>query len=258
MIRVAPACLAPCTELIADAADAHDDGHVARTIPAPLTAEPQPVGTPQPTRQASLNPMSSGIFTQLMAGNDGVLRERRDHRHLPDILPVLVHPEGAIELAAGQQHGPRVAQVLLAAGAPAAPPAAGDELQHDVIAGGHVGDVGPDRLHDAGAFVPAGDGQLHGRHVAGAHVIVGMAEPRGHDLDQHLGGLRLVEVDLGDLPLPGCEKSTAALVFMIPLRSSVTVVGQSGLRNVPVQYRGRATAPGWTAPGHTRPRRRRR
>jgi hypothetical protein len=71
-----------------------------------------------------------------------------------------------------------------------------------VIAGRHGGHSGADGLDDAGALVTADHGKLHRRHVARDHVIVRVTQPRGHDLDEYLVGLRLVEVDLGDLPLP--------------------------------------------------------
>jgi hypothetical protein len=63
------------------------------------------------------------------------------------------------------------------------------------------GDARPDLLDDAGAFVPADDGET-GRQVAVAQVLVGMAQAGGREADQHLAGLRPVQVDLGDLERP--------------------------------------------------------
>ena len=195
--------LRPLDGVDADAAHAHDDGDVTRPHPCALDRR-APAGGDAAADQAGLGERDLvGDLHAAGAGHDRVLREGRDHGRLADVLPVLVHPEGAVELAASQQHGSRVAEVLHPAGAPAAPPAPGNERQHDVIAGRHAGDRRPHRLHDPGSFVAAGHRQFHERHVAGDHVVVGVAQAGRHHLDEDLAGLGLVEVDLGDLPFPG-------------------------------------------------------
>ena len=72
----------------------------------------------------------------------------------------------------------------------------------------------------AGALVPTGEGQLHGRHVAGDEVVVGVAETGRHDLDEDLGGPGSSRSTSVTSHFPGWEKSTAALVFIGLLRSS--------------------------------------
>ena len=59
----------------------------------------------------------------------------------------------------------------------------------------------PDRLDDAGALVPADHGEPHPR-VALLDVVVGVAQPGGVELDPHLVGARVVQLELGDLPRP--------------------------------------------------------
>ncbi len=80
----------------------------------------------------------------------------------------------------------------------------------DVIAGLQRGDAGADLAHDAGAFV-AEDGREDAFRVgARQRVGVGVADAGRHDLDQHLAGLRALDVDdldgerLARLPGNGC------------------------------------------------------
>ena len=87
---------------------------------------------------------------------------------------------------------------------------------------------GADLDHHPGALVAADEGERVGQaqllaqrlgrdHVARDQVLVGVAQPGGAHLDQHLAGLGRVEVDLLDLPLlvqapehrgPGLHRST--------------------------------------------------
>ena len=55
-------------------------------------------------------------------------------------------------------------------------------------------------LDDPGALVAADDREARD-DVAVAQVLVGVAQARGHPADQHLVGLGLVELELGDLPV---------------------------------------------------------
>jgi hypothetical protein len=127
---------------------------------AELTAEPQPVPTPQPTRHALSSGRSLSILMVESTLATGVLREGRDAAHLADGLAVQAHPEaaGVVGASAGQQAGPQVAEVLHAGGAPAALAAAGQEGEHDVVA--HLVALGarPDLLDDAGSLVPPQNG----------------------------------------------------------------------------------------------------
>ncbi len=67
-----------------------------------------------------------------------------------------------------------------------------------MVADREPGDAVADLLDDARPLVPADDG-VADRDVAGAQVVVGVAQPRGGELDQDLTGLRLVKVELDDL-----------------------------------------------------------
>ena len=69
-----------------DSAYTHDDDGVARPACAALTAEPQPVTTPQPTRQS----YSSGMSCDLTASitSTVVWLAKVDCRHLADAGPV--------------------------------------------------------------------------------------------------------------------------------------------------------------------------
>jgi hypothetical protein len=51
----------------------------------------------------------------------------------------------------------------------------------------------------AGTLVAADDRVVRERQVTGPHVLVGMAQPAGAHLDQHLAGPRLVELNGLDL-----------------------------------------------------------
>ena len=53
---------------------------------------------------------------------------------------------------------------------------------------------------DAGAFVPTEHGKRRHRDVAGHHVVIGMAEPRGLQLYLHLASAGLADFDLLDRP----------------------------------------------------------
>src|SRR5215468_4624922 len=74
-----------------------------------------------------------------------------------------------------------------------------DVGQHDLVAWLDPLHVGADRLDDPGALVPAHDRHPDGG-VAGGDVVVGVAQPGGHDLDPDLVRLRLVDLQVGDLP----------------------------------------------------------
>jgi hypothetical protein len=72
-----------------------------------------------------------------------------------------------------------------------------------MVAGGELGPPLADGFDDPGAFVPADDGQ-RGR-VAGADVLVRVAETGVGEADQDLARLRRGEFEFGDLPvLAGC------------------------------------------------------
>jgi hypothetical protein len=61
------------------------------------------------------------------------------------------------------------------------------------------GHARPDRVDDADALVTPHEGKAH-RCVALLEVVVGVAQPGRVELDPDLVGLRLVELEVGDLP----------------------------------------------------------
>src|SRR6516164_10518547 len=67
-----------------------------------------------------------------------------------------------------------------------------------MIADGEPGDTRPHPLHDPGALVAADD-RVPDRDVAGAPVVVGVAQARRDEPHEDLAGLRLVQVELDDL-----------------------------------------------------------
>jgi len=84
-----------------------------------------------------------------------------------------------------------------------------------VIPGLDPGHAPPDRVDDAGALVAADDREAHPR-VALLDVVVGVAQPGRVELDPDLVGLRLVELEVGDLPgWPGTRQTAARVVMLM-------------------------------------------
>lgn len=100
-----------------------------------------------------------------------------------------------------EQLGALVAQEALTLNARRAAAAGGDERHRHVVADGHPGDLGANRLDDARSLMPADEREVRRRHVAGDHVLVGVAHAGGLGLHQHLATPWVVERDLLDLPL---------------------------------------------------------
>ena len=71
--------------------------------------------------------------------------------------------------------------------------------QRDVVPGRDRRHAGADLRDLACALVAADHRVVRERQVAAAHVLVGMAETAGPDLDQHLTGAGLVKLDRVDL-----------------------------------------------------------
>ena len=112
-----------------------------------------------------------------------------------------------------------------------------------MVADGHAGDTGTDLGDDAGTLVPTDDGQQvvdpHQRprlarrhHVAGDDVFVGVAQPGGLPFDEHLTGLRRVDLDLLDLPfLLGSVEYCCSALHRFSSDVELTVVsGHHGCR----------------------------
>src|SRR5581483_5384168 len=132
----------------ADAADAHDDVHVAgpdaagdhRRTPPGRHAAADEGGLPEGDVVVDLD--------HAPLGNHGVLRERTRHGRLGHVVAVDVHAERAVDLGAHEHHGAVVAEVLQSLGAPATPSAARHEGEDDVVARLHAADGRTDLLHD--------------------------------------------------------------------------------------------------------------
>ena len=116
---------------------------------AVLTAEPQPVVTPQPRRQARDSGRSSSILTTDASDTVPYWAKVPSSDAAPTSWPSRVPPVGAVDLRPGQDECAEVAQVLVSGRAPAAAPACRQEGRHDVVAHRQVAHAGSDLLHDA-------------------------------------------------------------------------------------------------------------
>src|ERR1700722_13327534 len=187
-----------------DAADAVDDDRVARLDRGRVHGR-TPAGWHAAADERDLVQRQVVIDLHARKLRDGgVLGERAQHAHAANILAVGgVEPVGAVEQPAVQDRRAEVAQVGLARGAPAAVPADREERTDDVVAGLEPGHAGADLLDHARALVAAHDREPRGQ-VAGADVLVGVAQAGSAEADEALADLRRVELELGDLPvLPG-------------------------------------------------------
>ncbi len=71
----------------------------------------------------------------------------------------------------------------------------------------------PHVAHDAGSLVTPAIRKVGELHVAGGKVVVGVAEPAGGELDEHLVLLGAVEFDLDHLPLSRLLEEHSGLGF---------------------------------------------
>ena len=108
-------------------------------------------------------------------------------------------PESAVDLSAGHQDRPHVAQVLAARRAPSAAAARGNERRDDMVARREIAYARPDLGNDARALVAADQRKRSGT-VAGAEMMVGVAETGRLERNQDftLGGW--IEFDFLDAP----------------------------------------------------------
>ena len=67
-----------------------------------------------------------------------------------------------------------------------------------MIAGRHAAHTGAGLQHDPRALVAQNGRECAFRIVAGERKRIGMADPRGLDLDQHFAGAGSVQIDLHD------------------------------------------------------------
>ena len=141
--------------------------------------------------------------------HDRPLGERPEQAHDAEVLAAGVMAGRVVtDLASGGDERAQVAQVLVAAAARRAVAARRDEAEHDVVADRDPLDLGPHLRDDAGALV-APDDRKRPLRVAGADVLVGMAQAGRRQLDHDLTGPRRVELDLLDHPVGIALPSTA-------------------------------------------------
>jgi hypothetical protein len=81
-----------------------------------------------------------------------------------------------------------------------ATPTRGQERRDDVVAGSETDDAGAHLAHDARSLV-ATDQRERRRKIAGADVLVGMAEAGRLPRHQDLAVARRIEIDLLDRPV---------------------------------------------------------
>ena len=130
----------------------------------------------------------------------GEIRERGSAHVVVQLLAVEREARGAVRHDALALRGADGrAQIGLAREARGALPAFGRVERNDVIALLHAGHARPDIDDDAGALMAQDGGEQPFGVGAGERELVGVADAGGLDLDQHLPGLRPVEVDLRDL-----------------------------------------------------------
>ena len=129
------------------------------------------------------------------------LGERAEQAHDAEVLSTGVVTGRVVpDLAPRHNVRTEVAQVLMAAAARRAVAARRDEAEHDVVADGDPLDLWSHLDDDAGALVPADHRKLP-VGVAGAEVLVGVAQSRRRQLDHDLTRPRRVELDLLDDPV---------------------------------------------------------
>ena len=200
MIRRAPATRAPCTALMPTPPTPSTATVSPGRTPARLTAEPNPVATPQETRATAGHGMSgSTLTTEDSASSCRSENAPSCENRATGSPPIRCAMRPSVIIPVSKSFMPvshRYARPARQLGHDAA---GRDERQRDVVAGRHGRDAVADLRHLARALVAADDRVVRQRQVAGPHVLVGMAQPAGPDLDQHLTGPRLVDLDRIDL-----------------------------------------------------------
>ena len=161
---------------------------------------------PSPAREHRAADQRSQVERHVLAdrhrdrlGHDGMLGERGDGVEMAQVRPVEREPRGAVRKRSRRGHpGALLAEVRPPGTAALALAARGHEREHDVVAGSHALDAGPDLGHDAGRLVTDHERQRL-RQVAVDDVQVAVADPAGRDPHEHLPALRRRQLDLEDL-----------------------------------------------------------
>jgi len=108
---------------------------------------------------------------------------------------------GAVDLRSGHDQSAHVAEILAAGRTPPAPATGGQKRRDDVIADFEISHARADLFNHPGAFVTVDHRQRKPRQVAGANVVIGVAQSTDGKGDQHLALSGRIEVDLLDTPI---------------------------------------------------------
>jgi hypothetical protein len=213
----------------ADAPDAHDDdglagadvGHRGRRAPAGGDAAAHQGRDLQ--RDVGLDADDRGLVDRDVGG------ERAEQAHGRDALALGGDAVGAVgDRRPAEQEGAEVAEVLHALRTRRALAAGGDERGDDVVALLEVGHPGAD-LGDHARPLVAAEHRVLDRGAAGDEVLVGVAQARGRQLDGHLTGRRIADLDLLDRPFLAYAPQDRALgLHELPSVASPSLARQSG------------------------------
>jgi hypothetical protein len=186
-----------------DAARAHYDDDLAGLDLRGVDRGAPARGHPAPEQGGG---QQGDVLRDLDAGpfrHHAQLGEGADEGRLGDVHVLVVQPERAVQHGADAHQRARLAEVLHAARAPAAAPAPRDERGDDVVADSQPAHPWADRLDDAGSLVPSAVGEVRHLAVRLGDVVVGVAQARGDEPDEHLVILRVVDLRVDHLPRPG-------------------------------------------------------
>ena len=133
--------------------------------------------------------------------NHHVRRESTQQRIRVDILAPGLDAKGAVgDSCSRHQAHPDVAQIGLACAARRALATRRYERRCDVVTYSKSIDTFANLDDDAGAFVAAEHGERCHRDVAAHHVMIGMTQSRGFELDLYLALARIADIDFLDRP----------------------------------------------------------
>ncbi len=202
----------------ADAADPVHHGGVARPHVARVDRSAPPGRHPAADQRHRLKRQVIVDLDAGMLGHHRTLGERAEQAHLAEVLAVAVEPERAVRQAVVEEQRAEVAQVGHAAGAEPAVPADRKERADHVVARLNPAHAGAGLLDGPRPLVPADD-RVADRDVAGAHVVVGVAQAGGGEPDKHLAITRRIKVQFDDLPVLAYVPEYRCLGFHATSRS---------------------------------------
>ena len=169
------------------------------STPAVRVTPPQPVSTAQPISAARSSGTSLRIGTATDSGTTACSANEETALKWRKSVPSSESrevPSASVPVEA--MRAPVLAEVRPAGTAALALAARGHEREHDVVAGPHALDAGPDLGHDARRLVADHERQRLGQ-VAVDDVQVAVTDAAGRDPHEHLSGLRRRQLDVEDL-----------------------------------------------------------